>query len=273
MIANASHNRTDIIFDSSWLILIFLGAGSGFCAAYLGVGGSVFIVPLLPFLTGLDPLNSLRLSLSLIFVISFVNSLAFIGQRLVLWPSFIKGVLGALGAALLSGFFVTYLSAFQIRLTLWFFLSLILGLPFILKKYPFLKNKGIYIFSTLMGICSGFTGLGGGMILSPYFHESRQIPLKNIPALVSCIMFCVSVFSLLGQMLRTNYLPFSNFSQWKMYFFLLLIPSLMGLIFGYVANIRHKNLKWRRLILRVAVGVMFVTLSFEMMDKITQLKV
>ena len=246
--------------------MVFLGAGSGFCAAYLGVGGSVFIVPLLPFLTGLDPLNSLRLSLSLIFVISFVNSLAFIGQKLVLWPWFIKGVLGALSAAFLSGFFVTYLSAFQIRLILWLFLALILGLPFILRKYPSLKNKGIYIFSVLMGGCSGFTGLGGGMILSPYFHESRQIPLKNIPAVVSCIMFCVSVFSLLGQTLKTDDLPFSHFSLWRIYFFLLLIPSLTGLIFGYVANIRHKSLKWRRLILRTAVGVMFVTLSFEMAD-------
>ena len=115
-----------------------------------------------------------------------------------------------------------------------------------------------------MGGCSGLTGLGGGMILSPYFHESRQIPLKNIPAAVSCIMFCVSVFSFLGQMLRTDYLPFDNFSKWRIYFFLLLIPSLIGLSFGYAANIRHKNLKWRRLILRSAVAVMFVTLSFEM---------
>ena len=244
--------------------LAFLGLASGFCSAWLGVGGSVFIVPLLPFLSGLSPLESLQLSLFLIFIISLINSLSFIFQKLVLWPCFFRGLTGSLSFAFISGFFVAYLSPWQIRFILWLFLALILSLPWLLKKAPvFLYNQGLYIFSSLMGICSGGTGLGGGMILSPYLHESRKIPAQNIPAVVSCIMFFVSSFSLLGQMSRPGFV-FASSGPWWFCFFLLFIPSLVGLCFGYFFNIRQKNIHWRRLILRGAVALMFCKMTIEL---------
>ena len=225
------------------------------------MGGSVFIVPLLPFLSGLDPLSALQVSLLLIFTISLINSLSFILQKLVLWPWFIKGVISSLCFAFLSGFLVTYLRPFQIRFILWLFLAVILALPWLLIKIPVLNKKGIYIFSSLMGICSGGTGLGGGMILSPFFHESGAMPAKNIPAVVSCIMLFVSLFSLLGQVSRIGF-DFMNFS-WSS-FFTLLIPSVFGLFMGYWANIKQKNLKLRKLFLRTAVLIMFCKLTAEL---------
>ena len=244
-------------------MLALLGFLSGFCSAWLGVGGSVFIVPLLPFLSGLDPLSALQISLLLIFVISLFNSLSFILQKLVLWPWFVRGVVFAFCLSFFSGFFVTYLSSFQIRFVLWLFLGLIVSLPWLLKKIPILYDKGIYIFSSLMGICSGLTGLGGGMILSPYLYESYRIPVQNIPAVVSCIMFFVSSFSLIGQISRIGF-SFGNTSHWWFCFFLLLIPSFFGLGFGYFVNIRQKNIKWRRLFLRVIVAAMFLKLTVEL---------
>lgn len=244
------------------MVLVFLGLTSGFCSAWLGVGGSVFIVPLLPFLSGLDPLPAVQLSLLLIFVISVFNSLSFILQKLVLWSWFIRGIFLALCFSFISGFFVTYLSPIQIRFVLWLFLGLMLALPWLLK-IPILRKQGIYIFSSLMGICAGGTGLGGGMILSPYFHESEEMPIQNIPAVVSCIMFFVSAFALLGQTSRMNF-SFEQSSQWWFCFFLLLIPSLFGMGLGYVANIRQKNISWRRLFLRLVVAIMFFKLTVEL---------
>ena len=245
------------------LVLSLLGLASGFCSAWLGVGGSVFIVPLLPFLSGLDPLSALQISLLLIFVISFFNSLAFIFQKLVLWSWFVRGVISALIFSFFSGFFVTYLSHFQIRFVLCLFLLFILSLPLLLKKVPVLKNQGIYIFSSLMGVCSGLTGMGGGMILSPYLHESGKLPVQNIPAVVSCIMFFVSSFSLLGQASRME-VSFGNSPHWWLCFFLLLLPAFCGLSMGYFANIRQKNIKWRRLFLRFIVAIMFLKLTAEL---------
>ena len=229
------------------------------------MGGSVFIVPLLPLLSGLSPLPALQVSLFLIFVISLLNSLSFILQKLVLWPWFIRGSGSALCFSFVSGFFVTYLSPLQIRFVLWLFLSLILILPWLLKKVPVLKSKGIYIFSSLMGICSGGTGLGGGLILSPFLHESRSMPVQNIPAVVSCIMFVASSFALLGQISQKGF-SFLFAPAWQSCFFLLLIPSLAGLCLGWFTNIRQKNIKWRKFFLRIAVLVMFSKMTIEIMS-------
>lgn len=220
-------------------------------------------MPLLPFVSGLAPLEALQISLLLIFVISLLNSLSFIFQKLVLWPWFIRGVFSGLCFSFISGFFVTYLNPLQIRFLLWLFLAFILSLPWVLKKFSVLQSKGIYIFSSLMGICSGFTGLGGGMILSPFLHESGRMPAQNIPAVVSSIMFFVSSFSLIGQMSRTGF-SFGYSSHWWLCFFLLFIPSCIGLCLGYFANIRQKNIRWRRLFLRFAVAIMFCKLTLEM---------
>ena len=236
---------------------------SGFSSAWLGAGGSVFIVPLLPFLSGLSAFHSLQVSLLLIVTVSFINSISFIFQKLVLWNWFIKLGFLSLSFAFLSGGIVSYLNSFQIRFILWLFLLVILALPWLFMHIPFLKKKGIYLFSSLMGICSGLTGLGGGMILSPFLHESEIIPAKNIPALVSCIMFFVSGFSLLGQFSQTE-LFFASFSKRLFfYYFLLLIPSFVGLFIGYFVNVRQKNIKLRRLLLRLAVAVVFLKMTIE----------
>ena len=182
------------------LVLALLGLCSGFCSAWLGVGGSVFIVPLLPFFSMLNPLEAIRVSLCLIFALSLINSLSFIFQKLVLWPVLFRGLFVSLLFSFLSGFVVVYLSFFQIRFILWLFLLLLLVLPFLAQKMDSLfSDFWFFVFSSLMGMCSGLTGLGGGMILGPYFYESRKIPLSNIPAVVSCMMLPVSLFSLFGQ--------------------------------------------------------------------------
>ena len=228
------------------------------------MGGSIFIVPFLPFLSGLSAFASLQVSLLLIVSISFINSVSFTLQKLVLWDWFINASLLALSFAFLSGVFVSYFSSLQIRFILWFFVAVILVLPWLLARMPLLKKrKGFYFFSSLMGVCSGLTGLGGGMILSPFLHESENIPVRNIPALVSCIMLFVSSFSLLGQFSQTG-LVFTNDSESLFIYFLLMAPSFLGLLVGYFVNIRQKNIKLRRILLRIAVAVVFLKMTIEL---------
>ena len=226
------------------------------------MGGSVFIIPFLPFLSGLSAFHSLQVSLLLIFTISFINTVSFSIQKLILWNWLIKASVLALSFAFFSGAFVSHLSSFHIRFILWFFLAVILALPF-LSHVSFLKRKGFYLFSSFMGICSGLTGLGGGMILSPYLHESNIIPLKNIPALVSCIMFFVSGFSLLGQFSQIGF-SVINSSTALFTYFLLLAPSFIGLLIGYFVNVKQTDIKVRRLLLRTAVAFIFFKMTLEL---------
>ena len=170
----------------------------------------------------------------------------------------------ALCFSFLSGFFLTYLNSFQIRFTLWVFLALVVCLPILIEKVPFLREKGLFIFSSFMGGCAGLTGMGGGIVLSSFFHESGKIPTKNIPAVVSVILFFISAFSLLGQTSRLGWLfVFSEIREF--YFFLLFISSFLGLFAGYLFNLRQKDVFWRKVFLRGSVGLMFLSLTTELL--------
>ena len=264
--------------DWPLIFLAFLGMLSGLSAAYLGVGGSVLIIPLLPALSGLSPLESVQLSLTLIFLISLINSAFFISQGLVLWPWVLPIAATGLSLSFTASFFVARLSPGGIRFLLWMFLAMILALPLILKKSAFLKSKGIYVFGPLMGLCSGLTGLGGGMVISPYLHESSRIPLKNISAVVCLSMLFVSLSAGLGLMLAAsppqmsaagpagagNFL-LSSSPHWRLCLFLLLGASVLGLMIGYGANARCKSPRRRRLILRSAIALMLLKVTLEIL--------
>ena len=249
--------------DFYLFLLPLLGLLSGICSSYLGVGGSLFIVPLLPVLVGFSPIESLQISLSMIFVMSFINTVSFYYQKLILWNWVYPIILTGLGFSFLSSFLIQFTTATRIRFVLWLFLTFMLFLPFLLKKLLWLcKKQGVYIFGSLMGLCVGCTGLGGGFILSPYLHESSQIPSKNVSAVVCCSMFGTSFFALLGQ-LRAGFLwNHSNLFWWKCYL-LLLIPSIVGLFVGYALNKKDKNSKRRSKLLRFLISLIFLKVSLE----------
>ena len=247
----------------SYILLASLGLLSGISSVYLGVGGSLFIVPLLPLLVGFSPLETLQISLSLIFVMSIINTLSFLYQKLILWSWVYPIVLGGLIFSFLSSFFTSYMTGYMIRLILWIFLFFMILLPFLLEKIIWLKTrKGVYIFGSLMGFCVGLTGLGGGFIISPYLHESKQMPAKNVSAVVCFSMFFTSLFAIFGQIQGTKF-PFENNSFWWSCYFILLIPSILGLFIGYFLNIKDKSKRRRSLLLRFLVCIMFVKLSVE----------
>ena len=108
------------------------------------------------------------------------------------------------------------------------------------------------------------------MILSPFLYESHLIPIKNIPAMACGIMFPVSLFALLGHISRAS---FSFIPSSYSYFLLLFVPSCIGLALGHLANLKQKNIRWRRLILRAVVGLMFLKLSLEMIKSLLSLAI
>ena len=201
------------------------------------------------------------MSLWLILSMSLTSSLAFILQRLVLWAWVLQGVCYAVSFAFVSGFFITYLPPFLIRFILWLFLAFILNLSWILKRVPTLQNKGFSVFSSLTGLCAGLTGLGGGVILGSFLHESQKMPVQNIPAVIACIMLFSSFFGFIGQVSRIGF-SFENLVLF--YFLLLFIPAFMGMGLGYFMNIKQKNPLLRRIFLRAIVALMFAKLTMEL---------
>ena len=311
-----------------FFLLFVITFTGGLSYAWLGAGSGVILVPLLPYVSNLSALGAVQASLIMAFFISFINSLVFEFQKLILWSWIFKSLFFVIISAFLAGFCISFLSPFQIRFILWSFLLLILLFPFILQdlklktqdlskeneykkskfssvvpsesgilsffrtpslfllrllnslqksRYSFesryleknkrfqsepYKIKFFYICNILAGFSSGLTGVGGGLILSPFFHESRLIPSKNIPAVLAVIFFFITSFSLLGQIMQ-NSLNLTESSSVFLVCLQILPGYLLGSVVGYIVNKKQNKAQLRRQIIRFLVLAFFIKMTVE----------
>ena len=268
-----------------FLGLAILALVSGFCSSYLGAGGGVIIVSLLPILTDFSASEIIQISLALMVFITLLNSLIFLYKKLVAWDW--VGYLIVTGGicAFLAGSFVTGLSDFSIRFLLWSFLFLIVGFSLVKTEFfqkhiaSFFQRKkllsdrfffngmseklGLKVFGgALMGLCSGLTGLGGGVILSPLLHESHALPLKKISPSVSFVTLFMAVFAISGQQWRG--LSLLENESLKFVFPVLLVFAILGLSLGHVFHGRGER-RQRVFIVRTLVGILFLKVSVELL--------
>lgn len=260
-----------------FVILAVLAFSSGFFSSYLGLGSGLLIVSLLP---GFSPAETIQISLILLFFITGSNSLIFFFNKLMawdwIWPLVFVGVL----FAFLGGSLISSLSDFQVRFLLWCFLGFIVIVPFIktgllkkqgsiglrcrsMDKNPKISDQiGIKIFSgSLMGLCSGLSGLGGSLILSPLLHESKALPFKRIAPSVSVVTWFFAVFAISGQQWR-------GFSIWDQDLFrqafpILLVSAFVGLTVGHIFH-KSDDRKRRLLIIRILITALFLKVSVEL---------
>lgn len=244
-----------------FFLLALLGFVSGFSSSYLGIGGGIFIVSLLPLLVGFSPGEIIQISLALIFSLTLLNSVIFIYKKLVVWSWAVPLVTIGGGVAFLSGFLVTELSDFSIRFLLWLFLLFIVIFPYI--KGKFFQKRLKFVGGGLMGFSSGLAGIGGGTILSPLLHESTSLPLRKISPSVSLVTLFMSVFALSGHQWKGFYL-WENLS-FQGVFPVLLLLALPGLALGHW--FQGKNDRKRRVfIVRIITVVLFLKLSVELLS-------
>ena len=247
--------------DWSYILLFGLGIVSGLSVTYLGMGGSVYIVPLLPFLADLSPYETIQLSFLFLCVMALINSIVFISRKMVVWSLFKKVASVGAGVSFSASLLISQIPPFQVRFILWIFLAAILTFPFIIRRSPWILKKLPFISGALMGLCSGFTGLGGGIILSPLFHESRQVPVSKIPGTVCLITLPISFFSLLAQFIGSDF-PSSTSPHWWLAFAVLLSSSLLGVAIGH--NVKYKPSRAPRYFVRGFIALLFLKVTGEL---------
>ena len=264
------------------LLLFLLTFTGGLFYAWLGAGAGAILVPLLPYVSKLDALEVVQATLLMGFLISLINSLVFQFQKLILWSWIVKAFFFIITASFLAGFSLGFLSPFQIRFILWSFFLFILLFPYLLyqsvssfhtgfgeknkqfKPEPY-KMKLFYLCNILAGFSSGLTGVGGGLILSPFFHESRLIPSKNIPAVMSVLFLFVTSFSLLGQITQ-NSLNLTGSSEVFLVCLQILPGYLLGSIAGYILNNKQNEPLLRRQIIRFLILLLFLKMTLEILS-------
>ena len=245
--------------------LLLLGLLSGFLSTYLGLGSGLLLVSLLPFASKLSSLEILQLSLLVVFLANMVNVLVFSWQNLLRWSWLKPLAASSLISACLCGFFVSALSSLQMRFIL--FTCLLLACCFTLLR-PALKKLGaslFYLAGLLTGACSGLTGLGGGLILSPFLHESDSVPVREIAGLVAACSLVSSCFSLLGLSLEGSLLLFHS-SSWTQDFLYISLPAGLGIFLGHLLNIRKKT-RLRRLIVRAITLTVSLFIGLDLLTR------
>lgn len=164
-----------------------LCVGVGLSLGLLGGGGSVLMVPVFIYTAGLDVKEAITLSLLVVSVTSLIGAFryfkqGFINLRLVL----IFAVFGSAGAV--GGARWTHLMRHDLLLLIFAALMILIGFAFLLKREAaendaLKKCRPLFIpaaaVSILLGILTGFLGVGGGFLIVPALSVMMKCSMKS----------------------------------------------------------------------------------------------
>ncbi len=257
-----------------WLLPIF-GFLIGIAASLTGVGGGIFIVPLLTLLYGFDPVIAIGTSLATIILTSIASSVNYIKQNrvyikigLILACATAPG--GYIGAAItgiplvktwlgpIFGIFLILVAAQMIYKALSTKSEKACGQKDHAFESSLLKNWRKLLVGLCLGffggVASGLLGVGGGTILVPIMCYALDFPIHfSIPT----SMFIMIFTSITGV---ANHLQMGNVNpEYALY---LGIGSIFG---AQVGAYTSKKLSSRNL--RLVFAVMLIVASTNMILK------
>lgn len=181
--------------------LIFLGLLVGLLSSFFGLGGGVVIVPLLPFIIPIEPVEVVWVSLACIIFIVATNVIAFHRQELIEWK--IVRRLGPL--AIMGGLLAPLVSVWVAGPTLRIITGLLL--LFLAAQMVFLQSGGrfgsilhrfLQPLAFFGGFASGLTGVGTGALLSPILLQTGRVEPKKISPTVNGILLGAALVSLIS---------------------------------------------------------------------------
>lgn len=237
---------------ADWIIVCLAGGLGGLMAGMLGVGGGVIFVPIISHFVekwiGDSPHFSAIVMANSFLVILFIGIVGTLKQRKlgVFYPKIglTTGLVAVVFSLLTSSLFVAT-PYYSKALFTYFF---IIMLSFVLLRFLFQAyehktkvNKGLtssfsvspkhYLLPGMFsGIIAALSGLGGGIILIPYFTQLLKMPIKTATA-VSLFVITISAFPLVTFYLLQDVSTIPNgylhtgFVLWE-----LSIPLLVGAI-------------------------------------------
>jgi len=172
-----------------WLAYLAIGAGAGFIAGLLGIGGGAVIVPLLVFVFGAQGLPaqhvlhmSLATTMAALIFTSIASARAHHSRDAVDWPMarlMVPGMLvGAFAAALIAGMIAT--RDLAVIFTILMFTAatqIILDLrPRTTRAVP--GPAGVFAAASLIGAISSLLAVGGAFLSVPFLTWC-SVPLRR----------------------------------------------------------------------------------------------
>jgi hypothetical protein len=263
----------------SEVVLPILGFLIGTIAALTGIGGGVFIVPLLTMAYAFAPANAAGTSLTTIIFTALAATLNYSRQKRIYYKTGAVLALTTAPGAVLGAYLTTVITASQLGLIFGFFLifialRMVIDLQSLRKRSSIVDEKsrqrvvrsdtelfrsvevmilGCFL-SFFGGLASGLLGIGGGVLLVPIMTLTMGIPIHFATATSMFTMIFTSI-SGVSQHYLANHISFE-------YALLLTLGTVLGAQIGAYTSRRVSGKNLRRIF-----GVMLLVVSIQMILK------
>ena len=222
------------------IILLVTGAGAGFAGSMLGLGGGFIIVPIQAFVyanMGIPMAMKMALGTSLLFIFSTAISGAWRHHRkgAVFWKAAVIMGCCALAGSFAGANIATHLPDKVLKMA---FGAIVLarGIRMLTLKLPSVEeehkeNLWLWVAWALpIGMVSGLTGLGGGIIAVPVMILALRFKIHNAVATSIAMMILTSAGGVIGYIINGIGVPnlpaysigYVNLQSW----FLLAVTSI-----------------------------------------------
>lgn len=246
------------------LVAFALGGAVGLLQTLVGLGGGVLIVPLLQYFALTSHRVAIATSLISLAPIALANVIRLSGRGEIVW---LRSILIGGSAAGAAWWAAGATARVEPRLLTLGFAVVVGTLAFqCLMKAPTKRyDLPAWIdvpMGFFAGVISGFTGLSGGVVNTPYLSRVRSIPpTKVIPTSLGAFLFiCLAgALSFIAESLRTGKY---DLMRWD-----LIGPIVLGAIITSTAGIRLQPLIPARLKLAV-LGIILLALCVQSVLKL-----
>lgn len=189
-----------------YFYLSLLGFAVGLVSSLLGLGGSVFIIPLLPLVVSLSLKSTIYTSILCVLFVTLFNVTMFAKDKLVDWKLGLSLFPLVSLASFLSSHFSHYFSDQVVKFLLVFIMiSMVLKLLWKPRKAdgdipPLKKNLISGIAGLLSGGLAGITGIGSGVVLGPTLLSLNLTDHKKVSPTINLLIFFTCLFSTIGNL-------------------------------------------------------------------------
>jgi len=227
---------------------IFIGALIiGLTLGMLGSGGSALTVPVLVYLVGHTAKESIAEAMAIVGLISVVAALPYAKSKLIDWQSVwyfgIPGMLGTFIGAWLGG-----IVAESLQLVV--FGGVLLAAAYLMLTNPQNENDGndgdtvtidrspiwkIALEGTLVGVITGFVGVGGGFLIVPALVILGKLPMRLA---IGTSLVIIALKAAVGFAKYQHYLLAHNSSVDGQTISVFVILGIVGSLIGRTINAR-----------------------------------
>lgn len=194
---------------------LLLGGAVGLVSSFLGIGGGILIVPLLPSIAGIATKEAVATSLLIICFVSAKNIYGFNKKGLVPWASGISIGAGAAIATFIASLLIDYVEE-KYLVFLLAFVILGVGVRLVTKRKQSSMatksnrrfNAKAFVAGLFCGVLVGFTGIGGGVLYGPILLSLQLVKDEEMSPGSNLAMFMASVFGVVGFLSKVDTFSF-----------------------------------------------------------------